>query len=50
VSLPLVVVFLVGVCSSIPDAFAAKFGFAVGVVAIIGGLFLLLHLVSQGFL
>jgi hypothetical protein len=44
------VVFLVGVCSSIPDAFAAKFGFAVGVVAIIGGLFLLLHLVSQGFL
>lgn len=39
VSLPLVVVFLVGVCSSIPDAFAAKFGFAVGVVAIIGGLF-----------
>lgn len=39
VSLPLVVVFLVGVCSSIPDAFAAKFGFAVGAVAIVGGLF-----------
>ena len=52
VSLPLVVVFLTGVASSIPDAFAAKFGFAVGVVAIIGGQFLRflqLHL-AQGFL
>jgi len=39
ISLPLVVVFLVGICSSVPDAFAAKFGFALGVIAIVAGQF-----------
>eukprot|EP00439_Symbiodinium_sp_Y106_P084955 s301_g27.t1 len=38
-SLPLVSIFFVGIATSLPDAFAAKVGFAVGVVAIAAGLF-----------
>merc|ERR1712110_1381576 len=33
VSLPIVTIFFVGIATSMPDSFAAKVGFAVGVVA-----------------
>jgi len=33
ISLPMVVVFFVGIASSLPDAFAAKVGFSVGILA-----------------
>ncbi|CAK9007617.1 Uncharacterized symporter YidK [Durusdinium trenchii] len=39
ISLPLVVIFLVGIGTSLPDAFAAKCGFAVGVCAVVAGQF-----------
>lgn len=38
-SLPLVSIFFVGIATSLPDAFAEKVGFAVGVVAIAAGQF-----------